>query len=207
RSPLRLQNPRAVHQKRRISRRRAVLSTSMCSPPMSATSALTSGKARYCANAKPHFPECQCELHPESSMAETAPATDDGAWNARGRSALGGACSSGLILELRLGGLGHHELGAGELGEMAALLHQFVEIAAFDDVPAFEYQDAGGVADGSEPVRDHECGTALHDLVKRRLHLGFGQRVERAGGLVEDQDRRILQKRARDREALALAAR
>ena len=37
-----------------------------------------------------------------------------------------------------------------------------------------------------------------------RSVLGVG--VERAGGLVEDEDGRVLEQRARDREALALAA-
>ena len=36
--------------------------------------------------------------------------------------------------------------------------------------------------------------------------LGFGGGVERAGRFVEDQDRRVLEQRARDREPLALAA-
>ena len=41
---------------------------------------------------------------------------------------------------------------------------------------------------------------------QRLLHPRLGRRVERAGRLVEDQDRRILQQRAGDRQALALAA-
>ena len=57
-----------------------------------------------------------------------------------------------------------------------------------------------------EPVRDHEGGAVLHHLVERGLHLGLGGGVERAGRLVEDQDRRVLQQRARDRQPLALAA-
>ena len=40
-----------------------------------------------------------------------------------------------------------------------------------------------------------------------RLMRGFGLHVERAGGLVEDQDRRVLQDGAGDGDALALAAR
>ena len=36
---------------------------------------------------------------------------------------------------------------------------------------------------------------------------GFGRGIERAGRLIENQDRRILQQRARNRQALALAAR
>ena len=42
--------------------------------------------------------------------------------------------------------------------------------------------------------------------VERPLDARFGLDVERAGGLVEDQDRRVLEDGARDGEALALAA-
>ena len=38
-------------------------------------------------------------------------------------------------------------------------------------------------------------------------HAPLGLGVERRGRLVEDQDRRVLQHRARDRDALALAGR
>jgi hypothetical protein len=53
---------------------------------------------------------------------------------------------------------------------------------------------------------DHEGGATFHHLFERGLHLGLGCGVEGAGGFVEDQDRRILQQRARDRHALTLAA-
>ena len=88
----------------------------------------------------------------------------------------------------------------------AAAPHQLVEAAALDDAAALEHQDAGGVADGGEPVGDHEGGAVLHHLGQRGLHLGLGERIEGAGRLVEDEDRRILEQRARDRQALALAA-
>ena len=47
---------------------------------------------------------------------------------------------------------------------------------------------------------------ALHQRLQRGLHLPLGFGVERRGRLVEDQDRRVLEQRARDRQALALAA-
>ncbi len=43
-------------------------------------------------------------------------------------------------------------------------------------------------------------------VLQRLLHGALALRVERAGGLVEQQDRRVLQQRARDRDALLLAA-
>ena len=81
------------------------------------------------------------------------------------------------------------------------------KLPALDDAAVVEHQDAGGVAHGRKPVRDHEGGAVLHHLVERGLHLHLGGGVERAGRLVEDQDRRVLHQRARDRDALALAAR
>ena len=99
-----------------------------------------------------------------------------------------------------------HELGLGEFGEAAALGDELVEGAGLDDAALVEHQDAVGVADRGEAVGDHEGGAALHDLVERRLQLALGRGVERARRLVEDQDRRVLEERAGDRQALALAA-
>ena len=45
-----------------------------------------------------------------------------------------------------------------------------------------------------------------HDLAQRRLDLLLGRRVDRRRRVVEDQDPRVGQERARDRDALALAA-
>ena len=46
-----------------------------------------------------------------------------------------------------------------------------------------------------------------HQPAERVLDQALGFGVERARRLVEDQDRRVLEQRARDRDALALAAR
>ena len=47
----------------------------------------------------------------------------------------------------------------------------------------------------------------LHQVFERDLHQPFAFGVERAGRFVEQQDRRVAQDRAGDRDALALAAR
>ena len=44
------------------------------------------------------------------------------------------------------------------------------------------------------------------ELLERGLHGGLGRRVERARRLVEEDDRRVLEEAARDRDALLLAA-
>ena len=54
---------------------------------------------------------------------------------------------------------------------------------------------------------DDQRRAVLHDVFKRRLHEHFVFRVERRGRFIEQQHRRVLQDRARDRKALALAAR
>ena len=45
-----------------------------------------------------------------------------------------------------------------------------------------------------------------HEHVERVLHEAFALAVERAGGLVEDEDGRVFQDGAGDGDALALAA-
>ena len=56
-------------------------------------------------------------------------------------------------------------------------------------------------------MRDHERGAVAHQVRERVLHeqLGFG--VERRGRFVQNQDGRVLQQGARDRQTLTLAAR
>jgi hypothetical protein len=53
---------------------------------------------------------------------------------------------------------------------------------------------------------DDESGAAFHHFVERGVEPGFGQRVERAGRFVEDEDRRIFEQCPGHREALPLAA-
>jgi hypothetical protein len=55
-------------------------------------------------------------------------------------------------------------------------------------------------------VRDGDRGAAPHGDLQRGLHRAFALGVERRGGLVEQQQRRVLQHRARDGHPLALAA-
>ena len=79
----------------------------------------------------------------------------------------------------------------------------------FDDAAALEDVDPVGVQDGREPVRDQDG-----DRVAGRRHVAdrvddpfLGERVERRGRLVEHEQVRMAQQRARDRQPLLLAAR
>src|SRR5437868_6858017 len=73
--------------------------------------------------------------------------------------------------------------------------HQFVERSRFDDPAGFEHQNAGRPPNGRQPMGDHECRASLHHLIERPQELGLGPRIERAGRLIEDEDRRVLQQR------------
>ena len=79
--------------------------------------------------------------------------------------------------------------------------------ALLDDASAVEHDDAVAVLDRRQPVRDDDRRAPAHQLFERRLDQPLRLGVERRGRLVEDQDRRVLEDRARDRDALPLAAR
>src|SRR5437879_3234349 len=64
---------------------------------------------------------------------------------------------------------------------------------------------AVGPDDAREPVGEDEGGAAAHEAVERLLDRGLALRVDRGERLVQDQDRRVAQERAGDRDALALA--
>ena len=69
-----------------------------------------------------------------------------------------------------------------------------------------EDRDAVGVADGRETVRHDDRGATGHEPGQRLLDQALGLVVERAGGLVEDEDGRVLEDGPGDGDALALAA-
>src|ERR1039458_4841300 len=64
--------------------------------------------------------------------------------------------------------------------------------ARFDNASLVQYHNEIGPLHGGEAVGDADRRAALHQLFERRLDdpLGFG--IERAGGFVQDQNRRVL---------------
>ncbi len=54
---------------------------------------------------------------------------------------------------------------------------------------------------------DHECRAIFHQALQRRLDDALGFRIEGRGRLVENQDRRIFEQGASDRDALTLPTR
>ena len=69
-----------------------------------------------------------------------------------------------------------------------------------------EDDDLVGQRDGREAVGDDERGPPGHRLAQPRFDLRLGGRVDRGGGVVEDQDARIGEQGAGDRHPLALPA-
>ena len=80
---------------------------------------------------------------------------------------------------------------------MGATLHHHAAINDIDDV---------SLLDGAEAVRDRDGGAAARGGVQGRLHHLLRLGVERAGGLVEEEDLRVAEQGARDGDALFLAA-
>nr|GEU28155.1 hypothetical protein [Tanacetum cinerariifolium] len=84
---------------------------------------------------------------------------------------------------------------------------QRVVRAALHDAAMVEHQDLLGVGHRGQAVRDHQRRAAFRDFLQLRLDRLLRFRVERRRGLVEDQDRRILEQGAGNRHALLFAAR
>ena len=93
-----------------------------------------------------------------------------------------------------------------ELGIEAALGDQLVVRPFLDDAAVVHDDQPVHRRDGRQPVRDGDHGLAFHQPVEVLLDRRLDLRIERRGRLVEDQDRRVLQHDAGDRDALALAA-
>ena len=97
-------------------------------------------------------------------------------------------------------------LQAEERGVAATAPQQIVMQAALDDLAALDHQNGVGVHDGVQAVGDDDGGAVLAEMLDRLLHGFFGFRIQRRSGLVEQDDRRVLEQRPGYCDALALAA-
>ena len=79
--------------------------------------------------------------------------------------------------------------------------------AHLDHRPALEHENRIGTPNRREPVRDDKRSPVHHQFRQRILDEQLGLGVERRRGLVEHQNRGVLQQRPRNRQALPLAAR
>src|SRR5262245_1357153 len=100
------------------------------------------------------------------------------------------------VLELQLG-----EARVEAAGGRECLVPDFLANATL-----VHAQGAAAGEDGGEPMRDDQRVALGHQALERRLHIFLRLGVERGSGFVEQEERRIAQYRARDRDALPLAA-
>jgi hypothetical protein len=88
-----------------------------------------------------------------------------------------------------------------------ALRQQIGMRAALDDAPAVVHEDEVSPQDGREPMGDGQGRATLHGPLDGTLDEPLADRVQGAGGLVEDEDARILEQYPCQGDALLLAAR
>ena len=69
-----------------------------------------------------------------------------------------------------------------------------------------QHQDLVAFGQRGQTVGDDDHGPAACNSVQVGVHQRLAFRIERAGGLIQDQDARILDQRAGNRQALLLAA-
>src|SRR5437667_7331685 len=94
------------------------------------------------------------------------------------------------------------QLGGHELGIEPPLCNEAFMVAALDDATVVDDYDDIGPANGAEPVGDDDARAV--ELVQGPLHFGLGHGIERARGLVEEQNGRSSDERPREGEALFL---
>src|SRR5215470_4602110 len=117
---------------------------------------------------------------------------------------------SGALLRRLRRGAGVDEaagLTSPEGRVVAVELEQRLVRALLNDAAMIEHHQPIHARDGREPVRDRDHGFARHQGAEALLDRGLDLAVERGGGFIEHQDRSVFQDHARDRDALALAAR
>jgi hypothetical protein len=77
----------------------------------------------------------------------------------------------------------------------------------FDRATLVHHDDAVGVAHRRQPMGDDQRGAPGAQPGQRLLHQRLVLGIQRAGGFVEQQDARVAQQRAGQRDALPLPAR
>jgi len=98
------------------------------------------------------------------------------------------------------------ELRLIELTIHTAALEQLVVCTLLGNHAVLDHQDAVGLQNRGQAVRDDDVGAPAHKVLQRVLNGVFGDGVQGRGGLVQNQDARILEHHTRDGEALLLAA-
>ena len=111
-----------------------------------------------------------------------------------------------MVRRYAISGCAVGELQPGETRVKPTLGHQRLMRALRDDPALIENQDTVGAFDRGQPMCDDERGAALGKPLYRHLHGAFAFGVQGTRRLVEQEDRRVAQDRAGNRDTLALAA-
>jgi len=74
------------------------------------------------------------------------------------------------------------------------------------DLPTVHHYDLVSFQDGRQTMSDRNDCFPLGQPLQRGLYFSLGLRVQRGHGFIQEQDGRIFQKRARNRNALLLSA-
>src|SRR5208337_123619 len=87
----------------------------------------------------------------------------------------------------------------------AAPVEQFLVASLFDNLAVVDDHHYVGIPDRAEAVGNDEAGAPLHQAEQGFLDAQLGARIHAARGLIKDQDSRIREDGAGNREQLALA--
>lgn len=93
----------------------------------------------------------------------------------------------------------HRILRFHETPVFAALGHELLVRAAFDDPAMVDDADHVGILDRAQSVRDDETRASDEHVLQRRLQCLLGAGVDVARRLVENEDARVGEQRARTR--------
>ena len=98
-------------------------------------------------------------------------------------------------------------LACPQIGVYSAPAQQIMMSAFFNDASMIEHNQAVHGGDGRQPMSNGDYGLAGHQAQELFLDRGLSLGVEGACGLVEDQNRRVLQQHRSYSDPLALPAR
>ena len=91
-------------------------------------------------------------------------------------------------------------------GVQAVLFQQILMGSPFSDPLAVDDDDLIGIPDGGKPVGDGDGGAVPGELLQAFLDVALTFIVQGAGGLIQDQDRRIFKEYPGNGDPLLLAA-
>ncbi len=117
------------------------------------------------------------------------------------------ACPSGMSAAGSSNSRNPPDWRAHKLRVEAALCDQRVVRAFLDDFALVHHHQPVHGGDRRQPVRNGDHGLALHQSVEVLLDRRLDLRIERRRGLVQNENRRILQHNAGNGDALPLASR